>query len=838
MKKGLLKKMIPHLVAFLVFLVVALVYCKPALEGKVLYQHDITHWKGAIHNSQMYKEVHGHYPLWTNSLFSGMPAFQIGYDANNRIPWYAHELFTLGLPVPVQFFFLACICFYFLGIVLGVNPYVTIMGALAFGYATYNPVIIFVGHDTKMWSIAYMPALLASVILIYEKKYWLGAALTALFTSVLIAMNHPQIDYYIFIAIAIMTVFYVISWIKQKNWKHFAIAVAFTGAAAVTGVLANAVTIMSTYEYQKETIRGGGSVLTDSTHKNTKSQTGLDKDYAFSYSMNISEPFVMMVPRIYGGSSGYPTMLGGDGYKEMNEDNSKALEALQQMPQQLGQQIAESATLYWGGIGGTSGPPYVGAIICFLAILSFFVLDGKHKWWAITAIGVTIMMSWGSYFKEFNYFLYDYLPLYNKFRAPSMVLVIPQLLLPMLAILGVNAYINTADKKSLLPKFKKGMIATAVVFAILFMMYLSFSFLSKSDSDLLNQVRNMNQSQLYESVKPFFDGLKADRKGLMLEDIFRSLGFIAVAALTLFLFIRNKIKPLAAIIVLILFAFTDVITIDNKYLNSDNYQDKLENENSFQKTKADEEILADTSSYRVLNMAGDRFAENITSYYYNSVGGYHPAKILIYQDLIEKQLSKEQLNMPVLNMLNTKYLIQKDQRTGQTKSYQKNEGALGPCWFVKNIQFVKNADEEMNALDHFNPKDTAIVQESFRSAIPFMPQPDSSASIHLIKNDNDVVTYVSVSTANQFAVFSEVYYKSGWKAWVDGKEAPIVKVNYVLRGLALPAGKHTIEFRFEPAGYKKGKSITSIFSVLLLLLLAGGIFMEWRNNKGSAPAKA
>jgi uncharacterized membrane protein YfhO len=344
----------------------------------------------------------------------------------------------------------------------------------------------------------------------------------------------------------------------------------------------------------------------------------------------------------------------------------------------------------------------------------------------------------------------------------------------------------------------------------------------------------MNQPQLYEAVKSFFDGLKADRKGLMIGDIFRSLGFIAMAALLIFLLLRNKIKPLALTIILTALIFIDLITIDSKYLNKNNYEEKTENESVFQKTKQDNEILADTSYYRVLNFAANRFSENITSYNYNSVGGYHAAKVLIYQDLIEHQLSKQQPNMAVLNMLNTKYFIEKDQR-GLTQTYQKNEGALGPCWLVKSIRFVKDANEEMAALDYFNPKDTAIIQESFKTFIPFMPQYDSTATLQLIKNDNDVINYSFNSASNQFGVFSEVFYDAGWKAKIDGKETPIVKVNYVLRGLAIPAGKHNIVFSFEPPGYFKGRKITSIFSYVLIALVAIGIFMEWRKTKQQQP---
>lgn len=819
MKKFDWKKLIPHAIAVAVFLLVALLYCKPVMEGKVVSQHDITHWKGAFHQSEVYKETHNHYPLWTNSMFSGMPTFQIGGVASNDVAGYFHKIITLGLPAPLQFFFLACICFYFLCIVLRINPYVGILGALAYAYATYNPIIIAVGHDTKMLSIAYMPAMLGSVLLIFRRKYWIGAAFTALFASTLIAMNHLQISYYLFLTIGIMTIFYLVDWIKNKDWKHIGAVAAFTLIAATIGVLCNAVSLFSTYEYQKETIRGGASALASDKQENSK--TGLNKDYAFSYSMKMSEPLVMFIPRMFGGSSDK---------LEMPEDKSKAVEALQSMPQQLGQQLQGNLKFYWGGIGATSGPPYVGAIICFLAILAMFVIDRQYKWWMLAAIVITIMMSWGSFFEGFNTIIYKYLPFYNKFRAPSMILVVPQLLLPVLAVLGLNTIINTDDRKALMPQLKKGLIATGALFVLLFLLYFSFDFLETGDTGLLKQVREMNQPQLLEYVNTFIDGLKADRKSLMMGDIIRSLGFIIAAGIVLYLLVRKTITPLITVIALMVLAMFDVMGIDTKYLNSDNFQDAEENTAAFQKTASDNAILADNSYFRVFNMAGNAFNENYTSYYYNSVGGYHPAKLIIYQDLIENKLSSQQPNMNVFNMLNTKYFIQKDQN-GQTTNYQKNPTALGACWFVKSIVYVKDAKEEMNALGNYNTKDTALVQQAFKTSIPFSPQADSAASIQLVKNDNDNISYTSNAATNQFAVFSEVYYDKGWKAYVDSKELPIIKVNYVLRGLALPAGKHAIEFKFEPDGYLKGKIITTVCSVALLLLIALAAFMEWRKRR-------
>jgi hypothetical protein len=831
MNKDLFKKFLPHLIAIGIFLIVAIIYCSPALQGKVVIQTDITHFKGSVQQSLEYQKTHGGKgPLWTNSLFSGMPAFQIGaVPYNNIIPGYVNMIMTLGLPKPISFFFLACICFYILTQVVRIKPWVGIMGALAFAYATYNPIIISVGHETKMFSIAYMPAVLASVFLIYEKKYLLGAALTALFSATMIAMNHLQIVYYLVITVGIMTIFFVVRWIQQKDFKHLVTALGFTAVAAAIGLFTNSINLLSTYEYQKYTIRGGASYLTDTTtKKSTTSKDGLDEDYAFAYSLAIPEPLVMAVPRMYGGSSGF---------SDIDENKSKAIEALRAMPEQLQQQLPISA--YWGGIAdgqsvGTSGPPYAGAIICFLAILGFFLIDKKYKWPILATFIIAIMLSWGSFFKEFNNIVFDVVPFYNKFRAPSMILVIPQLLLPLMAALGVNAFINANDKKALWPQLKKGLIATGALFVVLFLLYMSLGYLSSIDNEILKNVRNSGQQQLIDAVRPFFDGLKADRKSLFLTDIFRSLGFIALAAIVLWLLFRNTIKPIIGIALLTVFVFIDLITIDNNYLKKENYQEKSDNEMMFQRTAYDDSIKADKSYFRVYNYSQDRFHENITSYTLNSIGGYHAAKLRLYQDIIERQLGNN--NMAVVNMLNAKYFIQKEENPqspqyGHTIAMQKNPGALGPCWLVKTVQFVKNADDEMNALNHFNPSDTAFVQESFKSSLPNLPVADSTASIQLVKNDNDVINYSFNAATNQFAVFSEVYYPGGWRAYIDNKEAPIVKTDYVLRGLAIPAGKHNIRFEFKPDGFYKGKKITAIAEILLLILLAGAVFMEWRKRK-------
>jgi Predicted membrane protein len=819
MNKALFNKVLPHLIAVVIFLVVASIYCRPALEGMTLNQHDVIMWEGGNKQSLDFKEKYGRYPLWTNSMFSGMPTFQIAYTSNNVVPWIAHGIFSLGLPEPIQFFFLACIFFYFLCMVLRARPVIGILGALAFAYATYNPVIISAGHNTKMWCIAYMPAVLGSVLLIYDRKYWLGAGLTALFTSILIALNHLQIAYYLFLVLGIMTVFFVVRWIREKELKHMGMALAFTLVAGFTGVLVNAVNLMSTYEYQKKTIRGGGSVLSMG-EKGGGTQTGLDKDYAFDYSFYPTEAFMLMLPRIYGGSSS----------KNEAGENSHVQEALQNMAPERQYQLPVS--FYWGGTKGSAGiagPPYSGVIICFLAILGMFVLDNKHKWWIFTASIKAIMMTWGDYFEAFNGFLFEHLPFYNKFRAPSMTMVIPQLLLPMLAVLTLEKITTATDKQALFKDLKKGLITTGALFVCFLVMYVSFDYTSRVDKQILSQVAGMNQPQLTSDVQAFISAMRQDRKDMFMGDMGKALVYIALSCLLLYMIIKNRVKPAYALAGMALLVFIDLITVDSKYLNKDLYVEPEEKQ-EFVMTEADRQIKQDTGYYRVFNASGDAFLEAITSYFHNSIGGYHAAKLRIYQDLAEHQFGKPELNMGVLNMLNAKYITYTDRRSSQ-KVAQQNPGALGPAWLVKAIRYVPGPKEEMSALDNFSPADTAIVQQRFKSQIPFEPQWDSAATISLVSNKNDIINYRFNARSNQFAVFSEIFYDAGWKAFIDGKETPIVKVNYVLRGLAVPAGTHDIEFRFEPQGYYTGQKITLVATLLMLLVLIAGIFMEWKINR-------
>jgi len=819
MNKGLVTKILPHFIAVVVFATVALIYCKPALEGKVLQQPDIIHWKGMAQNSFEFRDQHGHLPLWTNGMFSGMPAYQISMEPDVAVtPAYFYGLFSLYLPKPIGFFFTGCICFYFLALVLGANPYIAIIGGLTYAYATYNPAYLAAGHDTKIMTIMLLPGFIASIILVFEKKYWWGAALTAIFTALMIGLNHMQIVYYGLIIAVFMSIGYAVYWFKRNQLKHFLIASAILVASGVIGVLGNAVTLLTTLDVSKRSIRGGTELADENT-----SAKGLSKDYAMSYSMGILEPFVMLVPDMFGGS--------GQSIFEKKED-TKTAEALGRMPQELSRQLEGAATAYWGGIAPVppAAPNYIGAMVVFLALLGFFVLDSKHKWWMLGATVLSILMSWGSYFEGFNSLLLDILPGYNKFRVPSMIIVIPTLLFMMLAMMTLQKLVGENSNEDYRKQFKKGLLLTGSVFAVLFMIYFGAGYQGSIDKELLKQAGQAG-NEVMQYVRSFLSALKEDRQSVFLGSLMKSLFLVALAAGMIWLAIRKKAADWIVLGVIGLVTFIDLMSLDAKYLDADKYVDEDEYEANFQMTPADQKIKQDTSFYRVFDLRQGFSTLTygaLTSYHHKSIGGYHPAKLSIYQDLIEHQLSKinpMQLpsNVPALNMLNTKYIIVPGD------SVMVNNGNLGAAWFVKGIRFEKDARSVMNALTDFSPADTAILFASDEGKVSATA--DSNATIRLISNLNDVVTYESNSSAPGFAVFSEVYYDLGWKAYIDDQETPIYRTNYVLRGIQVPAGKHNIRFEFRPASYYGGEKIALAAGILIMLILAAAIFQSYRDSR-------
>jgi hypothetical protein len=846
MKQFNFKALLPHIIAVVVFLAVSVIYCKPSFDGKVLNQHDTQGWKGMAQQSFEVKEKTGHMPLWTNSMFGGMPAYQIAMDSETNIGKgfeFINKAFSLGLPLPISFFFLASLCFYILCIVAGANPWVSMLGALAYAYSTYNPIIVSVGHNTKMMSLAYAPMVIAGLLLLYQKKYLLGFTITAFFASTLIGQNHLQIVYYTLIIAGMMTIAFFVQSINQNQTVHALKAAALGLIAGVIGLGTTAVSMLPTFEYAKESMRGGVSQLTldkDSTGNKTKG--GLDKDYALRWSFGKMETFTLMVPGLYGGSN------GGDEHSS----SARLVEKLAELgvPEENAVGMTNGYS-YWGSMSSlsetTSGPAYLGAIMCFLFILALVYLDSWHKWWVIGASIFGILLAWGSSFKGFNYFMLDYLPYLSKFRAPSMAMVIPQFCIPFLGVLAVSKLTDKeTDWAYAWKKLRLSAIVTGGVLLLVGLFYFSADYTGKGDADIKNnfkqqllrvppgqQASPQAEQQVTETVNGIMKALRDDRQSLAGKDLLRTFIFIALAAVMLGLFIKRKVNDVVLAVSLIILVGVDLIGVDKRYMNYSNFRESEEIENAFTPSTADIQIKKDPdhANFRVFNQSGNYTNESITSYHHNSIGGYHPAKLGLYQDIIEYQLSKG--NMQVFDMLNTKYFIGADQ-SGRAIA-QMNPGAFGPCWLVKSIKFVKSPNEEMLALDSTNLRDTAIVNEKFKPLITVLPQADTNAFIKVKDRQNDAITYDFSSATPQFAVLSEVYYSAGWNAYIDGKKTDYAKVNYILRGLQVPAGKHSIAFKFEPASYTTGRQLTIWASILIYLaiIVTAAYYIMQRKKAGS-----
>lgn len=821
----------PHVIAVAIFLLIAVIYCKPTLQGKVLSQSDITQWKGMAQQSFNYKETHGHFPLWTNSAFGGMPAYQIAMEADNPIaPGYLHHLFTLFLPKPMSFFFLMCVSFYFLTQVFKIDYRLGILGGIAYAYASFTSIIVVVGHDTQAFAMGYVPAFIASIFLVFQKRYLIGGALTAIFTSLLVGQNHPQITYYFLLVAFFAGVAYLINWVKQKDFKHIAITLVTLVFAGAIGIATNAVTLATTLDFSKETMRNGTLNL-DTTGKAMRKTSGLPIDYAFQWSYGQTETFTLLTPNIYGGGS-LDNALGA------NSHIAKTMMA-KGVPDDQAEQAAQSLSgyAYWGTQPGTSGPVYVGAVMCFLFLFGMIYLKGFDRWWMAAICVLAVLMSWGSNLAGFNTFLFEHLPLYNKFRAPTMALVIPQFLFPLLSLMALQQFIfNEKDKAFAWKKLKLTGYVMGGVFLILALLYTSLDYRSVSIDPALHSVFNRMTQDNKDAANSFFSAFLQDRQAMFGADILRSALFIILAFLVMWALLKNKIKPVYALVGILLLGSIDVLAEGRRYLADDKFFDAETADQEMQPTAIDQQIMKDTGFYRVLNVTKDYFQEGTTSYYHNSLGGYSPAKLSVIEDLLNYQLRGQSFNNGVLNMLNVKYVIAPGPQN--QPQVQVNPGAMGDVWFVQAIEYVKDPATAMKALNNFNPRDTAVIEDTFKTLVPFTPVADSTASIQLIKNDNDLITYKSSAKTNQLAVFSQIYYDRGWKAYVDGKESPIIKADYALRVLALPAGNHEIRFEFKPASYYNSSIYAIIASVLVWLTVIAAIVVTARQNKNNpAPAK-
>ena len=833
MNSSLLKKILPHGIAILIFLIVAVLYCKPALDGKILSQSDVIGHKGMVQQSEEFNQKYGHYPLWTESGFSGMPAYTIMAPSSATILNYiVYPLYSFN---PIVLFFFSCISFYFLMLVLRINPWLGILSSLAFAYSTFDPIILAVGHNTQMVAIGFMPAVIGGFLLLTQKKYIAGAAAFSISLGLQATVTqHIQVVYYTVIVVGFIGIAYLIKCWKEKQIKDVWPVLAIAIGGAILGFCMNAVALLPVQEYAKETMRGGKSELTSGDSKN-KTKGGLNKDYAFQWSYGIAETSTLFVPGSYG---------GGQVGKEYG-DNSKFAEKLQEIgiPEGSAAQYA-NAYGYWGKQPNTAGPVYFGAVICFLFIFGIVYVKSWQKWWIIPASIFAILLSWGDNFSSFNYLLFDYLPFYNKFRAPTMALIIPQITFPLLAALALNQLLaDTGPKEIIWKKFKTSVLVTGALLILIGAIYFSSDYKSPRDitlkqsftSSILQQMSRGKQptpemeQQVNGTVNTMIKGLQDDRQSLFGSDLLRSLLFVAIAVVLIGAYLKNKIKPVYLLIGLLILSSYDLLAEGRKYLNEDSFIEPADIDSMFRPSSADEKIKRDPEkNFRVFDRSNDAFQDSHASYFHNSIGGYSPAKLALYQDIIENQLAKG--NQAVYNMLNTKYIISRNPAANDDEAIL-NPNAFGPCWLVKAIHYVANADEEMKALDSINLKDTAIVQKRYENIIKFTPVADSTASIKLIENLNDKIDYQFSSKTNQFAVFSEVYYDKGWNAYIDGNKADYCKVDYVLRGMPVMAGEHKIEFRFEPRSVAIGTTISWLAHIFGYILLFAAIWVEWRNWK-------
>lgn len=796
MQKFNFKQILPHIVAIVLFLIISCAYFYPQLQGKTLQQSDIRNHAGMSKEITEYKAATGEQALWTNSMFSGMPTYLIGVTYTSNLCLQVFKITNIFCDRPANFVFVSLLGFYLSLLIFGITPWLAIAGSVAFAFSSYFFIIIDAGHASKAAALAYMAPIIAGMYLTFNKKIILGSLLMGFFLALQLIINHLQITYYTMLVILVYGIFQFVHSFKQKEIKNFALA---TAALVVTSLLAvgsNAAAILLTYEYGKESMRGVSELTDDISNKTS----GLDKDYATSWSYGKAETMTLLIPNFMGGSSSGE--LG---------TSSNTYELLKQSYGENAKQVIKHLPLYWGEQPFTSGPVYVGAIVFFLFILGLFIVKGHLKWWLLTVTILSILLAWGRNFMWFTDIFLDYFPGYNKFRTVSMILVIAEFSMPLLAIFTLKKIVEKEiTKEQLMKPFKYTLIFVgSIILLFILLPGMFFDFTSANDKEL---------------PAALLPAIIQDRESLLRSDALRSLIFILLSAGLIYAFVINKLKSGYFYILLTFLFLIDMWPIATRYMSSDSFVTKLEAKTSFKPTRADIEILKDKDpDYRVLNLSVNTFNDASTSYFHKSIGGYHGAKMKRYQELIDKHISKN--NMQVLNMLNTKYVIvpTKD----QDPVAQQNPNALGNAWFVKSYRIVANADEEIKAIEKFSAKDEAIIDKRFSNVLGDMKiNFDSTASIKLTTYSPNQLVYESKSNAEQLAVFSEIYYDKGWNAYIDGAIVPHFRVNYVLRAMRIPFGNHKIEFKFQPKSYDTGNKISLASSALLLLLLIGVFVKE------------
>jgi len=776
------KKFSPHLIVILLFVVISFTYFSPVLQGKLLDMADITHHKGMSKEVTDFRESTGEEALWTNSMFSGMPAYQISTRSNGNLIQYVAKAISLGIPRPANLLFLYLLGFYLLLLSLKVDYRLSAVGAIAFSFSSYFFIIIMAGHMTKAHAIAYVPMVVAAVLYTYSGRMLLGGVLTALAVALELYANHLQITYYLVLMLILIGLVQFVKDFKANNLTDFSKR---SGILILAALLASATAVTrlsTTMEYGTESTRGK-SELTNNLDNKT---SGLDKDYATSWSYGVAETFTLLIPNFYGGAS----------QGELTTD-SETYQAIKRAPN--AKQLIKQLPLYWGTQPFTSGPTYAGSIVMFLFIFGLLFVKSEMRVWILLATIMSITLAWGKNFMPLTDLFLDYFPGYNKFRAVSMILVIAEFTLPLLGFVALNKFLTSDSDNKKKPLQLAFYIVGGLTLIFALIPSLFFDFVGGQDANLA------------KNGWPI-DALQADRAGILSADAWRSFTFITLSFGTMWMFLKNKISSKYVILIVGVLVLTDMWTVNKRYLNDDNFARKSKVQVPYQATAADQQILRDKDpNFRVFNQSVSTFNDASTSYFHKSIGGYHGAKLKRYQELIENHIA--QGNMAVLNMLNAKYFI-----TPQGQA-QQNPGAMGNAWFVNKINIVANADAEITALDRFNPANSAIVDTRFSEQM-IIGLDNTGTSITLAEYKPNYLKYNSTTAKDGIAIFSEIYYDKGWNAYLDGELKPHFRANYVLRGMKIPAGNHVVEFKFEPAVYHVSERIALASSVVLLLLLA------------------
>ena len=805
-----LNRFIPHLLALAGFIVVALAYFYPVLSGKEILQSDIVQYTGMAKSQIDYRETHNDEALWTNAAFGGMPTYQLGVKYPHN---YVKSLDSVirFLPRPADYLFLYFIGFYILLVSFKIKPRLAFIGALAFGFSTYLIIIIGAGHNAKAHAIAYMPLVIAGVFMVFRKKYLAGGILTMIAAALEISTNHFQMTYYLLLFLLVIAIYYTVYYVKNKDFGTLFKSLGVFAIAGILAIGANATNLLATQEYAQYSSRSKSELTVNPDGTPKTSDNAMSHEYITEYSYGLFETFNLLVPRLTGG--GNTEDFG------KNSETEKALITIG-VPAQQAKEFAQQAPGYWGDQPIVAAPAYIGSIVIFLFVLALFADNRKEKY--IFGLGAlfSILFSWGKHFFLTDW-LIDHFPLYDKFRAISSIQVIAEICFPLLAIIGLNIYLKQSkeiQKKSLL-------YAGITVVGLLILLAVSGTFLTfGTDKD-----QYLSQMYFGQAIPQFIDALQIDRKSMYYNDLFRSGFFVLATIGILYLYLTEKMKAKWSVLLIGAFIVIDLVGIDRKYVNDDNFVSAQQVKQPFQANPADQEILKDTTNFRVYELQGG-FSSARASYFHQSLGGYHAAKPKKIQELYDYLLAQQ--NFEVFNMLNVKYFIAADQNTGQPIAVP-NENANGNAWFVSQIVSANNADEVIEKLKEANTKTSAIIRKEVidNQQIKSNYVVDSLASVQLLNYEPNKVVYQSNNTQEGLVVFSENYYPHGWKATIDGKESPIFEVDYTLRGLLVPAGNHEIVFSFEPKVIQQGGSIALISSIIIGLITLGGILYCTQKRK-------